>query len=82
MRCPVFAGFRRGHVLVTNDEESDMSFLDKAKEFVDGHDKQVDEGLEKAGEQVDQRTGNKYSSQIDKGVDAAQERTGSGDQVP
>ena len=56
-----------------------MSFLDKAKDFADDHDKQVDEGLDKAGDQVDDRTGNKYSSQIDKGVDQAQERTGTGD---
>ena len=56
-----------------------MGFMDKAKEFADDHDKQVDQGLEKAGDQIDDRTGNKYSSQIDKGVDQAQERTGSGD---
>jgi hypothetical protein len=56
-----------------------MSFLDKAKDFADDHDKQVDQGLDKAGDQIDERTGNKYSSQIDKGVDQAQERTGTGD---
>jgi hypothetical protein len=59
-----------------------MGFLDKAKDFADQHDKQVDEGIEKAGEQVDQRTGNKYDSQIDKGVDMAQEHTGDGDTQP
>jgi len=53
-----------------------MSFLDKAKEFADQHDDKVDQGLEKAGDQIDDRTGNKYSEQIDKGVDAVQERTG------
>jgi len=56
-----------------------MSFLDKAKDFADKHDEQVDQGLEKAGDQVDERTGNKYSGQIDKGVDAAQQHTGAGD---
>ena len=56
-----------------------MSFLDKAKEFADKHDKQVDQVMEKVGDQVDERTGNKYSSQIDKGVDQAQQRTGEGD---
>ncbi|WP_433305664.1 antitoxin [Actinoplanes sp. CA-030573] len=56
-----------------------MGFVDEAKDFADKHDKQVDEGLEKAGDQVDDRTGNKYSSQIDKGVDQAQQRTGAGD---
>jgi hypothetical protein len=58
-----------------------MSFMDKAKDFADDHDKQVDEGIEKAGEQVDDRTGDKHSSQVDKGVDEAQKRTGSGDSI-
>ncbi|GAA2499921.1 hypothetical protein GCM10010435_04350 [Winogradskya consettensis] len=56
-----------------------MGFLDKAKDLADKHDEQVDQGLEKAGDQVDQRTGDKYSDQIDKGVDQAQARTGAGD---
>ena len=57
-------------------------FMDKAKDALDQHDEQVDQALEKAGEQVDQRSGAKYSDQIDKGVDEAQKRTGDGDQVP
>ncbi|GAA2506908.1 hypothetical protein GCM10010435_15840 [Winogradskya consettensis] len=56
-----------------------MSFLDKAKDFVDKHDKQVDQALEKVGDEVDKRTGHKYSSQVDRGVDEAQKRTGDGD---
>lgn len=59
-----------------------MSFMDKAKELADKHDKQVDQGLDKVGDQVDERTGNKYSSQVDKGVDVAQQRTGAGDTQP
>jgi hypothetical protein len=59
-----------------------MGFMDKAKDLADKHDEQVDQGLDKAGDQVDQRTGNKYSSQIDKGVDQAQQRTGEGDTTP
>ena len=56
-----------------------MSFMDKAKDFADKHDEQVDQGIDKAGDQIDQRTGNKHSEQIDKGVDQAQARTGQGD---
>jgi hypothetical protein len=56
-----------------------MGMMDKAKDFADDHDKQVDQGIEKAGDQADQRTGEKHSSQIDKGVDQAQQRTGGGD---
>ncbi|MGA3488901.1 antitoxin [Micromonosporaceae bacterium DT55] len=54
-------------------------FMKKAKDLVDKHDKQVDQGIEKAGDQADRRTQNKYGSQIDKGVDMAQQRTGQGD---
>ena len=59
-----------------------MGFMDKAKDFADKHDEQVDQGLEKAGDQIDERTGDKYSTQIDKGVDQAQARTGQGDTQP
>jgi len=54
-------------------------FMDKAKDFGDKHDEQVDQGLEKAGDQIDQRTGGTHGDQIDKGVDQAQQRTGTGD---
>jgi len=56
-----------------------MDFLKKAKDFVDEHDEQVDQALEKIGDEVDKRTGHKYSDQIDKGVNEAQKRTGEGD---
>jgi hypothetical protein len=56
-----------------------MGFMDKAKDFADKHDEQVDQGIEKAGDQVDQRTGDKYESHVDKAQDAAQQRTGTGD---
>lgn len=49
-----------------------MGLLDMANGFADDHDKQVDEGIEKAGEQVDQRGGGN-------GVDEAQQHTGGGD---
>jgi antitoxin protein of toxin-antitoxin system len=54
-------------------------FMDKAENMADQHDEQVDQGLEKAGDFADQKTGGKFDSQIDKGVDAAQQRTGDGD---
>ncbi|MET8229746.1 antitoxin [Micromonospora sp. NPDC005298] len=56
-------------------------FMDKAKDFADKHDKQVDQGMEKAGDMADKRTGGRYDDQIDKGVDQAQARTGEGDQA-
>ena len=57
------------------------NFMNKAKEFVDRHDKQVDQALEKLGDQVDRRTGGRYGEQVDKGIDEAQRRTGQGDQA-
>nr|WP_205809199.1 antitoxin [Micromonospora sp. HNM0581] len=56
--------------------------MSKAKDLADKHDKQVDQGLERAGDMADERTGGKYDQHIDKAVDQAQERTGEGDQVP
>jgi 4-alpha-glucanotransferase len=53
-----------------------MSFLDKAKELVDKHEDKVDAALDKIGAEVDKRTGHKYTSQIDRGVDEIQKRTG------
>ena len=55
-----------------------MDFLKKAKDFVDKHDEQVDQALEKIGDEVDKRTGHKYTDKIEKGVDEAQKRTGEG----
>ena len=59
-----------------------MSFLDKAKDMLDKHDDKVDQALDKIGDVVDKRTDHKYTSQIDKGVDEAQKRTGDGDTRP
>lgn len=57
-------------------------YMNKAKDLADKHDKQVDQGIEKAGDMADQRSGGKYDKQIDKGVDMAQRRTGEGDTSP
>ena len=56
-----------------------MSFLDKAKDFVHKHDKQVDQALEKIGDEVDKRTGHKHTAHVDRAVNEAQKRTGEGD---
>ncbi|MEU0312247.1 antitoxin [Nocardioides sp. NPDC006273] len=54
-----------------------MSFLDKAKDLaqqgidkVGGADK-VNEGLDKAGEFADEKTGGKFTDHIDQGVETA-----------
>jgi hypothetical protein len=45
----------------------------------DEHDKQVDEGIQKAGDEASERFG--HEDQIDQLVNDAQEHTGSGDEV-
>lgn len=57
-------------------------FMDKAEEFADQHDQQVDQGIEKAGDFAEEKTGGKYDDQIERGVDTAQERTGDGAAQP
>ena len=54
--------------------------MDKAKDLAEQHDDKVDQGLEKAGDFADEKTGGGHSEHIDRGVDFAQERTGQGDQ--
>ncbi|MET8152480.1 antitoxin [Actinoplanes sp. NPDC049668] len=58
-----------------------MGLLDKVKDLAHKHDDKVDQGLEKAGDQINTRTGGKFEQHVDKGVDEAQRRTGSGDTV-
>jgi hypothetical protein len=53
--------------------------MDKAKGLVDEHDEKVDDAIEKAGDLVDDKTGDKYAGQVDKGQDFLQEKTGEGD---
>jgi hypothetical protein len=57
-------------------------FMDKARDLAEQHDDKLDQGLEKAGDFADDKTGGKHAEQIDRGVDFAQERTGDGDQQP
>ena len=56
-----------------------MGFLDDAKKFIDEHDDQVDQAIEKAGDLVDDKTGSKYADKVDKVQDLAEKKTGEGD---
>jgi hypothetical protein len=53
-------------------------FVNKAKELVDQHDEQVDQGLDRAGEMAKERFAG-HDQQIDSVVDRAQQYTGAGD---
>ncbi|MFI5075330.1 MAG: antitoxin, partial [Actinomycetales bacterium] len=55
---------------------SNESFFDKVKDFITGHPEQADQGLDKAEQVLDERTGGQYTEQIDKGDDVVRERLG------
>lgn len=59
-----------------------MGVFDKAKEALSEHSEQVDQGVEKGGDLLDERTGGKYAEQVDKGQDLARERLGRPDEAP
>ncbi|MER5279914.1 antitoxin [Streptomyces sp. NPDC002809] len=42
-----------------------MSMLDKIKDLIKGHPDQARKGVEKGGDFVDKKTGDKYSGQVD-----------------
>ena len=52
----------------------------KAKEFAGEHDQQSDEALDKASQFADDKTGNKYDSQITSGEDKVEGFLGVEDQ--
>ena len=49
-----------------------MSIVDKVKQMLGQHPDQAKQGVERAGDMIDERTGGKYSDKIDK----AQEKAG------
>lgn len=55
-----------------------MGFLDDAKNMLNEHDEQVDQGLDKAGEFAKGKFAG-HDSEIDGLIDQAQQRTGEGD---
>lgn len=58
-----------------------MGIFDKAKDAVQGHEGQVDQGIEKAGDAVDARTGGQHAEHVDKAQDMAGDRLGIPDQA-
>jgi hypothetical protein len=53
-----------------------MGIFDKLKGAVKGHGDKVGEGLDKAADVADEKTGGKHSEHIDTGVDKAKEQLG------
>lgn len=55
-----------------------MSFMDKLKGMIKGHEDQASKGVDKAGDYVDQKTQNKYGSQVDTAQQKAKDQFGGG----
>lgn len=50
--------------------------VDKARNLVNEHEQQVDQAIEKAGDAVDQHTGDRFGGQVDKGQQFLEDKTG------
>ena len=48
-------------------------FIDKAKDMMSGNKDKVKDGVEKAADMADEKTGGKFSDQVDKGEEAAKD---------
>jgi hypothetical protein len=55
-----------------------VGLFDKAKNLIKGHEDKVAQGLDKAAELIDQKTGGKHRGTIDKVVDQAKKHTTNG----
>jgi hypothetical protein len=51
-------------------------WIQKAKDFVKGHPDQAQQGLDKAEELINERTGGKYADKLDQGSDKVKETLG------
>ena len=51
-----------------------MGIFDKAKDAMSGQSDQVDAGVEKAGDMVDEKTEGKYAEQVDQGQEMAKDK--------
>ncbi|MDX3690530.1 antitoxin [Streptomyces europaeiscabiei] len=54
-----------------------MSVMDKLKHMLKGHEDQAGQGVDKAGDFVDDRTQGKYSGQVDSAQDRLRQQLGS-----
>jgi hypothetical protein len=50
--------------------------FDKIKQLASEHPDQVDQGIEKGGDLLDEKTGGKYAGQVDQGQEAIRGRFG------
>ena len=53
-----------------------MGIFDKAKDLANEHNDKVDQGIEKAAELIDEKTGGQHTEQIQQGAEQAKDTTG------
>jgi hypothetical protein len=53
-----------------------MGIFDKAKDAMGGQSEQVEAGVEKAGDVVDEKTEGKHAEQVDQGQEMAKDKLG------
>lgn len=57
-----------------------MGLFDKAKDLAGEHSEQVDQGIDKGGDMLDEKTGGKYADKVDQGQEFAKGKLGGDDQ--
>lgn len=50
-----------------------MGIFDKAKDLVNEHNEQVDQGIDKAAEIIDEKTGGQHTEKIQQGAEQAKD---------
>ena len=53
-----------------------MGIFDKAKDMLNQHPDKVEQGLDRAADLADRKTGGQHADKIDKGVGVAKEKLG------
>lgn len=53
-----------------------MSAMDKIKKMLKGHEDQAGKAVDKAGDMVDKKTGDKYGGQVDSAQDSLKRQFG------
>ncbi len=61
---------------------SNEGLFDKVKDFLKGHPEQAGQGLDRAEQLIDERTGGKYSEQVARGGDMVRQQLGVDDGRP
>ncbi|GCD95818.1 antitoxin [Embleya hyalina] len=59
-----------------------MSVMDKLKQMLKGHEDKAGQGVDKAGDFVDDKTQGKYSGQVDTAQDRLKDRLGGDQDTP